>query len=78
MTSLNSTTNNIPAFLQKSTLVKAKIWGICNFLKRKKSKIKKERVFYYKSIYRAIRYEILRSSNLQILKNDLIKKERCV
>ena len=75
MTPLTPTTDNVPAFLQKTTPVKARIQGACDFLESEGLKISKEKVFRYNSVSRATRYRILRSNNPRTLKNDLTRKK---
>ena len=75
MTPLTPTTDNVPAFLQKTTPVKARIQGACDFLESEGLKISKEKVFRYNGVSRATGYRILRSSNPRTLKNDPARKE---
>ena len=75
MTPLTYTTDNLPAFLQKTTPVKARIHGECDFLESEGLKISKEKVFRYNSVSRATGYRIPRSSNPRTLKNDLTRKK---
>ncbi len=75
MTLLTPTTDNVPAFLQKTTPVKATIQGACDFLESERLKINKEKVFRYNGVSRAIGYRILRSSNPRTLEINPTRKE---
>lgn len=72
---LTPTTDDVPAFCQKTTPVKARIKGTVDFLKSEGIKTKNEAIFHYNGVSCATRFRILRSSNPRTLKNDDIRKE---
>lgn len=72
---LTPTTDDVPAFCQKTTLVKTRIQGTVDFFKSKEIKTKKEAIFYYNKIFLIIKFKILMLNNLYTFKNDPIKKK---
>ena len=69
------TTDDVPAFCQKTPPVKTRIQGTVDFLKSEGIKAKREAIFRYNGVSRVTGFRILRSGNPRTLKNDPTRKE---
>ena len=70
MSSSTPTTNEVIAYCQKTTPIRARIQGAIDFLEKKGIKGLNEDVFWSSGVSHATGYRILKSSNPRSLRND--------